>query len=199
MSNKSRHQRLHLACDEAVAVFTALRNQLAEPLLAAADLLVSTLRTGGVVYACGNGGSAAEAQHFTAELLNRFERERPPLAAVALSADVATLTATANDYSYSDVFAKPLEALGRPGDVLLALSTSGRSANVNRAVEVAQRRGLRVLALTGRDGGPLGALLRPGTDLELRVPHTNTARIQEGHLFLIHCLCGFVDDAWTAA
>jgi phosphoheptose isomerase len=185
--------------EEAQSLLTAVRTTLLGPLAEAAHLLTDTLRRGGVVYACGNGGSAAQAQHFSAEFLNRFERERPPLAAVALTTDTSTLTAIANDYSYEDVFAKQIRALGRPGDVLVALSTSGRSVNVNRAVTLAQERGLTVLALTGRDGGPLAGLLRPGRDHELRVPHTNTARIQEGHLLLLHCLCGLVDRAWTAA
>ncbi len=185
--------------DEAQALLTAVRTALLGPTLEAGRLLTATLRAGGVVYACGNGGSASQAQHFSAEFLNRFERERPPLAAVALTTDTSTLTSIANDYSYEEIFSKQVAALGRPGDVLLALSTSGRSANVNRAVRVAQERGLTVLALTGRDGGPLAALLRPGRDHELRVPHASTARIQEGHLLLLHCLCGLVDRAWAPA
>jgi D-sedoheptulose 7-phosphate isomerase len=182
---------------EAGGLLETLRTTLLAPTLEAGRLLVATLRAGGVVYACGNGGSAAQAQHFSAEFLNRFERERPPLAAVALTTDTSTLTSIANDYSYEEIFSKQVAALGRPGDVLLALSTSGRSANVNRAVRVAQERGLAVLALTGRDGGPLASLLRPGRDLELRVPLSSTARIQEGHLFLLHALCGLVDRAWA--
>jgi D-sedoheptulose 7-phosphate isomerase len=182
---------------EAGGLLETLRTTLLAPTLEAGRLLVATLRAGGVVYACGNGGSAAQAQHFSAEFLNRFERERPPLAAVALTTDTSTLTSIANDYSYEEIFSKQVVALGRPGDVLLALSTSGRSANVNRAVRVAQERGLAVLALTGRDGGPLASLLRPGRDLELRVPLSSTARIQEGHLFLLHALCGLVDRAWA--
>jgi D-sedoheptulose 7-phosphate isomerase len=182
---------------EAGGLLETLRTTLLAPTLEAGRLLVATLRAGGVVYACGNGGSAAQAQHFSAEFLNRFERERPPLAAVALTTDTSTLTSIANDYSYEEIFSKQVVALGRPGDVLLALSTSGRSANVNRAVRVAQERGLAVLALTGRDGGPLASLLRPGRDLELRVPLASTARIQEGHLFLLHALCGLVDRAWA--
>ena len=185
--------------EEAQNLLTSVRTTLLGPVCAAAHLLNETLRVGRTVYACGNGGSAAQAQHFSAEFLNRFERERRPLAAVALTTDTSTLTAIANDYSYEEIFSKQVQALGRPGDVLLALSTSGRSANVNRAVRTAQEQGLRVLALTGRDGGPLAALLRPERDLELRIPHANTARIQEGHLLLLHCLCGLIDRSWAPA
>ncbi len=185
--------------EEAQNLLTSVRTTLLGPVCAAAHLLNETLRVGRTVYACGNGGSAAQAQHFSAEFLNRFERERRPLAAVALTTDTSTLTAIANDYSYEEIFSKQVQALGRPGDVLLALSTSGRSANVNRAVRTAQEQGLRVLALTGRDGGPLAAMLRPERDLELRIPHANTARIQEGHLLLLHCLCGLIDRSWAPA
>lgn len=185
--------------EEAQNLLTSIRTTLLGPVCAAGRLLIDTLRVGHTVYACGNGGSAAQAQHFSAEFLNRFERERRPLAAVALTTDTSTLTAIANDYSYEEIFSKQVQALGRPGDVLLALSTSGRSANVNRAVRTAQEQGLRVLALTGRDGGPLAALLRPERDLELRIPHANTARIQEGHLLLLHCLCGLIDRSWAPA
>ena len=185
--------------EEAQNLLTSVRTTLLGPVCAAAHLLNETLRVGRTVYACGNGGSAAQAQHFSAEFLNRFERERRPLAAVALTTDTSTLTAIANDYSYEEIFSKQVQALGRPGDVLLALSTSGRSANVNRAVRTAQEQGLRVLALTGRDGGPLATMLRPERDLELRIPHANTARIQEGHLLLLHCLCGLIDRSWAPA
>jgi phosphoheptose isomerase len=185
--------------EEAQNLLASVRTTLLGPVCAAARLLNDTLRVGRTVYACGNGGSAAQAQHFSAEFLNRFERERRPLAAVALTTDTSTLTAIANDYSYEEIFSKQIQALGRPGDVLLALSTSGRSANVNRAVRTAQEQGLSVLALTGRDGGPLAAMLRPERDLELRIPHANTARIQEGHLLLLHCLCGLIDRSWAPA
>jgi D-sedoheptulose 7-phosphate isomerase len=142
--------------------------------------------------ACGNGGSAADSQHFAAELLNRFEKERPPLAAIALTTDTSTLTSIANDYRYEDVFAKQVQALGRKGDILLAISTSGNSPNVIEAIHVAHAKGVRVVALTGKGGGKMTALLQPD-DIHLCVPADRTARIQEVHLICIHCLCDGID------
>jgi len=165
---------------------------LAEPIAAAVRLMATTLRDGGKIMACGNGGSAADAQHFAAELINRFEKERAPLAAVALSTDTSTLTSIANDYAYDQVFAKQVAALGRAGDVLLAISTSGNSANVIAAMTVARGRGVRIVALTGKDGGKMAALLA-ADDIHLCVPAQRTARIQEVHLLTIHCLCDGID------
>ena len=165
---------------------------LAEPLARATELLVEALRGGGKIMSCGNGGSAADAQHFAAELVNRFEMERPPLAAVALSTDTSCLTSIANDYAYQQVFSKPLRALGRRGDALLAISTSGNSANVVDAIGAAHELGIRVVALTGNGGGKMGAALRP-EDVHLCVPHRTTARIQEVHLLCLHCLCDGID------
>ncbi len=165
---------------------------LAVPLARAGRRLAASLAAGHKVLACGNGGSAADAQHFASELLNRFERERPGLAALALTTDSSTLTSIANDYAFEQVFAKQVRALGRPGDLLLAISTSGRSPNVLAAVEAAHACGLGVIAFSGRDGGPLGGLLT-ADDVEVRVPAGNTARIQEVHLLAIHCLCDLVD------
>jgi D-sedoheptulose 7-phosphate isomerase len=165
---------------------------LTEPLARAAQILVETLRGGGKILSCGNGGSAADAQHFAAELVNRFEMERPPLAAVALSTDTSSLTSIANDYAYQQVFSKPLRAIGRRGDALLAISTSGNSANVLDAVHAAHELGIRVVALTGNGGGKIGAALKP-EDAHLCVPHGRTARIQEVHLLCIHCLCDAID------
>lgn len=160
----------------------------------AAALGVDTLRGGGKILACGNGGSAGDAQHFSAELINRFERERPALPAIALTTDSSTLTAIANDYAWEQVFSKQVAALGRPGDCLLAISTSGNSANVLAAIRAAHEHELRVIALSGRDGGAMARLLDAG-DVEIRVPATRTARIQEVHLLVIHCLCDAIDRA----
>jgi D-sedoheptulose 7-phosphate isomerase len=146
----------------------------------------------GKILACGNGGSAADSQHFAAELLNRFERERPGLAAMALTTDTSTLTSIANDYDYEQVFSKQVLALGQAGDVLLAISTSGNSPNVLAAVRAAHDRDMRVVALTGRGGGDIGRALRPA-DVHLCVPHERTARIQEVHLLVLHCLCDGID------
>ncbi len=165
---------------------------LAAPLARASQVLVETLRAGGKILSCGNGGSAADAQHFAAELVNRFERERPPLAAVALSTDTSSLTSIANDYAYQQVFSKPLRAIGRRGDALLAISTSGNSANVLEAIAAAHELGIRVVALTGNGAGKMAAALRP-EDVHLCVPHKRTARIQEVHLLCIHCLCDAID------
>jgi phosphoheptose isomerase len=169
---------------------------LALPLARASERLVGRLRLGHQVLACGNGGSAGDAQHLASELVNRFEQTRQALPAIALTTDSSVLTAIANDVCYEQVFARQVEALGRPGDCLVAITTSGNSASVLQAVRAAQARGMWVLALTGRDGGKLAALLRPD-DLELRVPDHNTARIQEVHLLLIHGLCLGIDAAFA--
>ena len=181
--------------DSAQAKLAALA-VLAGPIEAAVRLMAGCLQAGGKVMACGNGGSAADSQHFAAELLNRFEKERPPLAAIALTTDTSTLTSIANDYRYEDVFAKQVQALGRAGDVLLAISTSGNSPNVIEAIHAAHDRGIAVVALTGRSsgnsGGKIAALLDAG-DIHLCVPAERTARIQEVHLLTIHCLCDGID------
>ncbi|MBI3095787.1 MAG: phosphoheptose isomerase [Rhodocyclales bacterium] len=165
---------------------------MAVPIEAAARRMAACLQAGGKVMACGNGGSAADSQHFAAELLNRFEKERPPLAAIALTTDTSTLTSIANDYRYEDVFAKQVQALGRTGDLLLAISTSGNSPNVIEAIRAAHARGVAVVALTGRQGGRIAALLG-ADDIHLCVPAERTARIQEVHLLTIHCLCDGID------
>ncbi len=165
---------------------------LAGPIANGASLMVDALRAGGKLLACGNGGSAADAQHFAAELVNRFEAERPPLAAVALTTDSSALTAIANDYSYEQVFSKQLRALGRRGDVLLAISTSGNSASVLEAVRAAHELEVKVVALTGNGGGKLAPLLS-AHDVHVCVPHTRTVRIQEVHLLALHCMCDAID------
>lgn len=165
---------------------------LSKPIEAAVQALLACVTSGGKVLACGNGGSAADAQHFAAEFVGRFERERPELAALALTTDTSLLTAVANDYDYSQVFSRQVRALGQAGDVLLAISTSGNSANVVAALEAAHERDMTVVALTGRGGGQIGRLLRE-TDVHICVPSDSTPRIQEVHLLTLHCLCDGVD------
>jgi D-sedoheptulose 7-phosphate isomerase len=165
---------------------------LAKPIAEAVAALMGCITAGGKVLACGNGGSASDAQHFAAEFVGRFERERPGLAAISLTTDTSILTAVGNDYDFTQVFAKQVQALGSPGDVLLALSTSGNSANVLAAVDAARARDMTVIALTGRGGGKLREKLAD-TDVHICVPHERTARIQEVHILAIHCLCDAVD------
>ncbi len=170
----------------------AAAQPLAGPIARAVEQMSASLRAGGKILACGNGGSAADAQHFAAELVNRFERERPPLAAIALTTDSSNLTSIANDYSYEVVFEKQLRALGRKGDVLLAISTSGNSPSVLAAMRAARELGLSTVAFTGRGGGKMAGLLGPG-DVHVCVPHERTMRIQEVHLLALHCLCDGID------
>lgn len=165
---------------------------LAKPVAAATQALIACVTSGGKVMACGNGGSAADAQHFAAEFLGRFERERPELAAIALTTDTSIITAIANDYDFNQIFSRQVRGLGHSGDVLLAISTSGNSANVMAAIEAAHEREMTVVALTGRGGGKIAAMLRE-TDVHVCVPHERTARIQEVHLLVLHCMCDGVD------
>jgi D-sedoheptulose 7-phosphate isomerase len=169
-----------------------LASVIADSALAIADCIVSDHK----ILSCGNGGSAADAQHFSSELLNRFEMERPGLPALALTTDSSTLTSIANDYQFADVFAKQVRALGQPGDMLLAISTSGGSANIVNAIDAAHDRDMNVLLLSGRDGGQ-AALSLNSRDLEIRVPAESTARIQEVHIVIIHCLCDLIDKQLT--
>ena len=177
--------------DSADAKYAAAE-ALTRPVCDAAQILLNCITSGGKVLACGNGGSAGDAQHFAAELVGRFEAERQELAAIALTTDSSILTAVANDYAFNVVFAKQVRALGRSGDVLLAISTSGNSANVIEAIKAAHDNDLAVVALTGKGGGKIGAMLREG-DVHLCVPAERTARIQETHLLAIHCLCDGID------
>jgi D-sedoheptulose 7-phosphate isomerase len=167
-------------------------DELAPLIGVAATLMIQALLSDRKILACGNGGSAADAQHFSSELLNRFERDRPGLPAIALSTDTSALTSIANDYDFDEVFAKPVRALGQPGDVLLAITTSGNSPNVLRAVEAAHERNMAVVALNGREGGELASMLT-GNDVNLCVRAHSTARIQEVHGLVIHCLCDLID------
>lgn len=170
----------------------ATADMLSESIVQASEHLVAALLAGKKILACGNGGSAADAQHFAAELVNRFEVERPGLPAIALTTDVSCITSIANDYSYKEIFSKQVEALGQAGDVLLAISTSGQSPNVNLAIEAAHMKKMTVLALTGRDGGALAPILA-ASDIEIRIPAQVTARIQETHILVLHCICDLID------
>jgi D-sedoheptulose 7-phosphate isomerase len=167
---------------------------LSQPISQAIELMFAALSNGNKILACGNGGSAADCQHFAAELVGRFERERFPLPAISLTTDTSIMTAVANDYSFKDVFAKQVQAFGQAGDVLLAISTSGNSANVLAAVEAALEREMRIVALTGKDGGAMAKMLTDA-DVHINVPHSRTARIQEVHLTTIHCICDGIDVA----
>ena len=170
----------------------AAAEPLSKSIAEAVEAVLGSITAGGKVLACGNGGSAADAQHFAAELVGRFERERPGLAAIALTTDSSILTAIGNDYDFASIYSKQVQAIGQPGDVLIAISTSGNSANVLAAAQAAHAKDMTVVALTGRSGGRLVELLTD-TDVHIAVPHDRTARIQEVHLLALHCLCDAVD------
>jgi len=178
--------------EDHIAATERSMQSLSAPLLRAIDLCFGCVTNNAKMLACGNGGSAADAQHFIAELVGRFERDRLPLAGVALNTDTSILTAVGNDYGFDQVFARQIMALGQPGDVLVAISTSGNSANVQLAIEAAHAREMKVIALTGKGGGTIGNLLLP-TDIHLCVPHERTMRIQEIHILLLHLLCDGID------
>ncbi len=186
-------QRIQQQFFDSADLVYAAAEVLSKPIADAVDALMGCITAGGKVLVCGNGGSASDAQHFSAEFVGRFERERPGLAALALTTDTAILTAVGNDYDFTSIFSKQVQALGTPGDVLLAISTSGNSANVLAAVAAAHAKDMTVIALTGRAGGKLGALLMD-TDVHICVPHDRTARIQEVHGLALHCLCDAVDQ-----
>lgn len=186
----TRRIRAHFA--ESARLKLAAVDELTPHIARAAALMTDCLLSDGKILACGNGGSASDAQHFAAEMVGRFERERPELPAISLATDTSILTAVANDYDFAQIFAKQIRALGDAGDVLLAISTSGNSGNVVAAVDVAHERGMRIVALTGKGGGRVGDLITTN-DVHLCVPHTVTARIQEVHLLTIHCLCDAID------
>jgi D-sedoheptulose 7-phosphate isomerase len=185
-------ERVENLFDASIEAKRNAREQLPAAVAAAGEAITRCLLGDGKLLSCGNGGSAGDAMHIAAELVNRFELERPALPAIALTADTPTMTAIANDYDYTQVFARQIQALGSSGDVLLAITTSGRSPSVVAAVNAAHDRGLEVIALSGKDGGDVATLLAP-SDIEIRVPSDSTARIQEIHLLVIHCLCDMVD------
>src|SRR5450432_3226076 len=185
-------QRIRAHFAESAELKLAAVDTLAPLIARASGLMTECLLADGKLLACGNGGSAADAQHFAAEMVGRFERERPELPAISLTTDTSILTAISNDYDFGQVFAKQVRALGRSGDVLLAISSSGNSGNVANAIAAAHEREMHVVALTGKGGGRIGELLSP-TDVHLCVPHSSTARIQEVHILAIHCLCDAID------
>jgi D-sedoheptulose 7-phosphate isomerase len=184
--------RIRKHFDDSAQTKLQVKDTLAQPIADAAQALVACLMNDGKILCCGNGGSAADSQHFAAELINRFEVERPALAAIALTTDSSVLTSIANDYDFNKIFSKQVRALGLPGDSLLAISTSGNSPNVVAAIHAAHERSMRVVALTGRDGGEMAAALRDG-DILICVDAQSTARIQEVHLLALHCLCDVID------
>ena len=185
-------QRVRDNFNESIQLKTGLIELLAPLIAGAAALMSARLLQERKILSCGNGGSAADAQHFSSEMLNRFEMERPGLPAIALTTDTSTLTSIANDYQFADIFSKQIRALGQPGDILLAISTSGTSHNIIHAIEAAHDRSMAIIALTGREGGEVAGLMRDD-DIEIRVPGWSTARIQEVHLMIIHSLCDLVD------
>jgi len=187
-------QRIRAHFADSAELKLASVDTLAPVIARAASVMTECLLADGKLLACGNGGSAADAQHFAAEMVGRFERERPELPAIALTTDTSILTAVANDYDFSQVFAKQVRALGRSGDVLLAISTSGNSANVVAAITAAHEREMRVIAMTGKGGGRMNELLTVD-DVHICVPHSTTTRIQEVHLLSIHCLCDAIDSS----
>jgi D-sedoheptulose 7-phosphate isomerase len=177
------------------SIQTKLENidRLAPDISSAAEMMIQAMLQGNKILCCGNGGSAADAQHFSSEMLNRYERERPGLPAIALTTDSSTITSIANDYQFADVFTRQIKALGNDGDVLLAISTSGNSVNIIHAIDAAHDRGMRVVNMSGRDGGEVTKHLAD-QDVEIRVEANSTARIQEVHILVIHCLCDIIDN-----
>lgn len=186
------HDRISNHFLDSIEVKQRSAEELLAPIHNAGEAMVQSLLANRKILCCGNGGSAGDAQHFSAELLNRFEQERPGLPAIALTTDTSTITAIANDYSFNEIFSKQVSALGGVGDILLAISTSGNSGNIIEAIKAAHDREMTVVAMTGKDGGIMAGLLS-AQDIEIRVPSQRTARIQEVHLLVIHCLCDFID------
>lgn len=186
-------ERIHALFIASIETKQASMPILAPDIVRAGDRLVEAIMDNRKIMTCGNGGSAGDAQHFSSEMLNRFERDRRGLPAIALSTDTSTITSIANDYQFADIFAKQIRALGQPGDVLLAFSTSGQSHNIISAIDAAHEQEMSVILVTGRDGGRAAETLK-NTDFEIRVPSNSTARIQEVHLLVIHCLCDLIDN-----
>jgi D-sedoheptulose 7-phosphate isomerase len=185
-------QRIHQNFIDSADLKYQAAEALCKPIAAAVQAVLACVTSGGKVLVCGNGGSAADAQHFAAEFVGRYERERPELAAIALTTDTSIITAIANDYDFNVIFSRQVRALGQPGDVLLAITTSGNSGNVLAAVDAAHEREMVVIGLTGRGGGKMTHALKD-TDVHICVPHDRTARVQEVHLLTLHCICDAVD------
>ena len=196
MSDQDKITRVKQHFEASIQAKQLAMEALSPLIVGAAEMICQSLQQGGKVLSCGNGGSAGDAQHFSSEMLNRFEKQRRGLAAIALTTDSSTLTSIANDYDYSRIFSRQVEALGKSNDILLAISTSGNSENVLEAVKAAQAQQLGVIALSGRDGGKLSALLAEQA-IEICVPSDSTARIQEVHLLVIHCICDLIDQQFA--
>jgi phosphoheptose isomerase len=189
-----QNERIQYLFEESIETKRKSAVALPEQIGLAGNRIVSTIMENGKILTCGNGGSAGDAQHFSSELLNRFERERPGLPAFALTTDSSTMTSIANDYQFADIFAKQIRALGRPGDILLAFTTSGQSHNIVSAVDAAHEQEMSVILVSGKDGGRAAENLNQ-LDIEIRVPSNSTARIQEVHLVVVHCLCDLIDNS----
>ena len=198
MTTFDQQKRIKSIFDESIATKSRCIQSLTAKISEASNLLVRCLLQSGKIMSCGNGGSAGDAQHFSSEMLNRFERERPGLPAIALSTDSSTITSIANDYQFAEIFSKQIRALGSPGDILLAISTSGNSHNILNALDAAHDKNIDVILLCGRDGGQAAQSLAEN-DIEIRVPSDSTARIQECHLTIIHCLCDQIDQSLLGA
>jgi len=196
MSDRDQINRVQQHFEASIRTKQLAMEALLPAIVSAADMICESLKKGGKVLSCGNGGSAGDAQHFSSEMVNRYNLARPGLAAVALTTDTSTLTSIANDFDYSRVFSRQVEALGNKGDILLAISTSGNSANVVEAVKTAQAQALGIIVLSGHGGGKLSALLDDGT-IEICVASDSTARIQEVHLLVIHCICDLIDTQFA--
>lgn len=186
-------ERIRNNFTESIQTKIAAADALPEKIEKAGQLMVKTMLNGGKILTCGNGGSAGDAQHFSSEMLNRYERDRPPLPAIALTTDTPTITAIGNDYDFTQIFSKQVKALGQPGDILLAFSTSGNSKNVIEAMRSALAKDMLIITCTGKDGGEMAGLMGEN-DVEIRVPSNSTARIQEVHLLVIHSLCDLIDN-----
>ena len=189
----SEQEKIKSLFNASIAAKQTALEIMCDDIASAVELLITSIQNGNKVLSCGNGGSAADAQHFSSELINRFHRDRASIPAIALTTDSSTITSIANDYDFTEIFARQISSLGQENDILLAISTSGNSKNITRAIEAAHLRGMKIIAFSGRNGGEMATLLTEN-DVELRVPSESTARTQEIHLLLIHILCARLDN-----